>query len=302
MTNKKTNTTKKNNKKKPAVQDVKKTYFNLKNFARIAGIIVTVFGLSFGGSFFRKPDSALSTFSYELYDIVYEIFSDFDNLEYGIPGKQDTIINREGYAIGYSNKYKQPIWVSYNLTEKEVNTKKSSRNDDFRSDWRLWGQSAEPADYKGSNYDRGHLAPAADMRWSNKSMSQSFFMSNMSPQTAELNRVAWRKLEKAVRDWAVKYKKIHVISGPIFNSHDYKRIGRNRVAVPHAYYKVIYAPEQNEMIGFILPNADASSKLSRYAMSVYDVEEAAQLEFFMALAPEIRKKLKNKINENFWNL
>ena len=302
MTRKKTNTTKKNNKKSPAVQDVKKTYFNLKNFARIAGIIVTVFGLSFGGSFFRKPDSALSTFSYELYDIVYEIFSDFDNLEYGIPGKQDTIINREGYAIGYSNKYKQPIWVSYNLTEEEVKTKKSSRNDDFRSDWRLWGQSAEPADYKGSNYDRGHLAPAADMRWSNKSMSQSFFMSNMSPQTAELNRGAWRKLEKAVRDWAVKYKKIHVISGPIFNSHDYKRIGRNRVAVPHAYYKVIYAPEQNEMIGFILPNADANSKLSRYAMSVYDVEEAAQLEFFMALAPEIRKKLKNKINENFWNL
>ena len=302
MTNKKTNTTKKNNKKKPAVQDEKKTYFNFKNFARIAGIIVTVFGLSFGGSFFRKPDSALSTFSYELYDIVYEIFSDFDNLEYGIPGKQDTVINREGYAIGYSNKYKQPIWVSYNLTEEEVNTKKSSRNDDFRSDWRLWGQSAEPADYKGSKYDRGHLAPAADMRWSNKSMSQSFFMSNMSPQTAELNRGTWRKLEKAVRDWAVKYKKIHVISGPVFTSKEYKRIGKNRVAVPHAYYKVIYAPEQNEMIGFILPNADASSKLRRYAVSVYDVEEAVQLEFFMALAPEIRKNLKNKINEKFWDL
>lgn len=302
MTRKKTEKNKKNSKKSNPVQEAKKSCFKFKKLTRTAGIIIAVFGLSFGGSFLRKPDSSLSTFSYELYDIVYEIFSDFDNLEYGIPGKQDTIINREGYAIGYSNKYKQPLWVSYTLTADEVKKKKSSRNDDFRSDWRLWGQSAAPADYKGSKYDRGHLAPAADMRWSNKTMSQSFFMSNMSPQTAELNRGAWRKLEKKVRDWAVKYKKIHIISGPVFNNQDYKRIGKNRVAVPHAYYKVIYAPEQNEMAGFILPNANASSNLARYAVSVYDVEDATQLEFFMTVPSDIRKKLKNKINEDFWKL
>lgn len=301
-TNNKTNNKSTEKKNNNPVKEFNKAYSKFKKIMRFAGILAAVFGLSFGGSFLRKPDSALSTVSYEIYDIVYEIFSDFDNLEYGIPGKQDTIIKREGYALGYSNKYKQPLWVCYNLTEEEVKKKKSSRSDDFRSDWRLWGNSAQLEDYKGSSYDRGHLAPAADMRWSSKTMSQSFFMSNMSPQNPSLNRGAWKDLEEKVRELAAKYKKIHVVSGPIFNNHDYKRIGKSRVAVPHAYYKVLYAPEQNEMIGFILPNKDASSNLKRYAVSVYDVEDAAQLEFFMNVAPDVRKKLKHKINEDFWKL
>ena len=302
MAKKKTKEKAADNKKKSPVKEIKKTYSKFKKLTRWAYIIAAVFGLSFGGSFLRNPNSGLSTFSYELYDIVYEIFSDFDNLEYGIPGKQDSIINREGYAIGYSNKYKQPLWVCYNLTEDEVKKKKSSRSDDFRSDWRLWGKSAQLEDYKGSNYDRGHLAPAADMHWSNKTMSQSFFMSNMSPQDPSFNRGAWMKLEEKVRDLAVKYKKIHVISGPVFERSQYKRIGKNRVAVPHGYYKVLYAPEQNKMIGFILPNEDASVNFKKYAVSVYDVEDAVQLEFLMNIAPDVRKKLKHEIDEDFWDL
>ena len=303
MANKKTTAKNNGNKKKTEpVKEIKKTYYKFKQITRFAAVLAAVFGLSFGGSFLRKPDSALSTLAYEVYDIVYEIFSDFDNLEYGIPGKQDSIVKREGYALGYSKKYKQPLWVAYNLTADEAQQKKSSRIDDFRSDWRLWGNSAAPEDYKASGYDRGHLAPAADMRWSSKAMSQSFFMSNMSPQNAALNRGAWQELEEKVRELAKKYKKIHVISGPVFNGDNYKKIGRSRVAVPHGYYKVLYAPEHNEMIGFILPNKDADSDLSKYAVSVYDVEDAVQLEFFMSVSPDTRKKLKNKINESFWNL
>ncbi len=303
MARKKT-TEKNNGKKKKAepVKEIKKTYYKFKKITRFAAVLAAVFGLSFGSSFLRNPESSLSTFSYEMYDIVYELFSDFDNLEYGIPGRQDTIIKREGYALGYSKKYKQPLWVAYNITADEAKQKKSSRDDNFRSDWRLWGSSATPEDYKASGYDRGHLAPAADMRWSRKAMSQSFFMSNMSPQNASLNRGAWKKLEEKIRELAKKYNKIHVISGPVFNGDNYKKIGRSRVAVPHAYYKVLYAPEQNEMIGFILPNKDADNNLSKYAVSVYDVEDATQLEFFMAVAPDGRKKLKNKINESFWDL
>ena len=295
-------------KKKPAgnieksEKKAKNIYYYSKKIMKFCGILAVVFGIGFGGSFFTRSDSVLSTVSYEVYDIVYEIFADFDNLEYGNPGRADSVIKRQGYAIGYSDKHKQPLWVCYNLTEEEAKSKKAKRDDNFRPDWRLWGDSAQLADYKGSSYDRGHLAPAADMRWSTKVMSQSFLMSNMSPQHPSLNRGIWQKLEKKVRDWAIKYKKIHVISGPVFERADYKRIGNSRVAVPHSYYKILYAPEQNEMIGFILPNSDAKGGLGKYAVSVYDVEDAVQLEFFMKVAPEIRKKLKQHINKDFWGL
>ena len=304
-TNKKTNSAKKTDKKKKSndtVKEISKTYFKFKKIMYFAAAVAAVFGISFTGSFLRDPQSALSTFSYEVYDIAYEIFSDFDNLEYGIQGRQDTVINREGYAIGYSNQLKQPLWVCYNLTADEVKTKQAKRDNNFRSDWRLWGKSAQLEDYKGSEYDRGHLAPAADMAWSSKTMSQSFFMSNMSPQNASLNRGAWKKLEEHTRKMAEKYKKIHVISGPVFINPNKKYIGKNRVAVPEAYYKILYAPEQNEMIGFIMPNTATSNKLKKYAVSVYDIEDAVQLEFFMNLPPDLRKKLKISINEKFWDL
>ena len=281
---------------------VKNTYYSVKKFTKWAAIVAAVFGLSFGGSFFRKPDSALSTFSYEIYDIVVDTFSSFDNLKYGVPRKTDRIINREGYAIGYSYAHKQPLWVSYILTAAEVKNKKTSRIDDFRSDWRLFGQSAQADDYKNSSYDRGHLAPAADMAWSSKTMSQSFFMSNMSPQHPSLNRGDWKDLEEKVRDWAVAHNSVCVISGPVFYNANKKYIGHSRVTVPDAYYKVVYAPEAGKMIGFILPNKDVKSDLSCYAVSVYDVEDAAQLEFFMKVSPDVRKKLKNEIDTDFWHL
>ena len=287
---------------KKSIEKTEKTYYSIKKIMKFCGIFAAVFGLSFGGSFFTKPDSSLSRLGYEIYDIVYEIFADFDNLEYGAPGKADRIINREGYAIGYSNQFKQPLWVCYNLTAGEAENKNSYRINDFRSDWRLFGKSADPDDYKGSNFDRGHLAPAADMAWSTKTMSQSFFMSNMSPQHPSFNRGIWKELEEQVRKWAVKFKKIHVISGPVFINPNRKFIGNSRVGVPEYYYKIIYAPEQVQMIGFLMPNKDINGKLGKYAVPVYDIEDAVQFEFFMKLAPDVRRKLKMKADKDFWGI
>lgn len=267
-----------------------------------SAILMIVCGIGFGGSFLHDPTSAVSTVGYELYDITVNLFSEYDNLKYGIPVDADRIINREGYAIGYSYKHKQPLWVSYILTADEVKNKKSKRTDDFRSDWRLFGRSAQPEDYKGSDYDRGHLAPAADMGWSSKTMSQSFLMSNMSPQCAELNRGAWRELEEKVREYAVKHKYICVITGPIFKNANRKHIGNSSVTVPDSYYKVIYAPEHGYMAGFIMPNDTCDSDLSHYAVTVDEVEVATQMEFFMNAAPNIRKEHKNKIDRDFWDL
>ena len=108
------------------------------------------------------------------------IQSKYDNLSLGVPGPADTIIDRPGYALGYIEKHEQPAWVIYRMTADEATTKAAKRGNDFRPDPKIPTGSATLADYRRSGYDRGHLAPAADMAFSGQTMSDSFYMSNMS--------------------------------------------------------------------------------------------------------------------------
>ena len=92
------------------------------------------------------------------------------------------IVKRVGYALGYSEKYEQPLWVSYKLTKNETQSKVAKRTNRFKSDPKVTTKSASLKDYRKSGYDRGHLAPAGDMAWSKQAMNESFYLSNMSPQ------------------------------------------------------------------------------------------------------------------------
>lgn len=231
---------------------------------------------------------------------------EYDNLSLGTPysmEKIDRVLDREGYALGYSEKHEQPLWVTYRLTAAEVQGKKIKRTEDFREDPRILTRSAQLEDYKGSGYDRGHLAPAADMGWSKDAMSESFYMSNMSPQAPDCNRGIWLQLEKKVREFAVAEKEIFVVSGPIFEKgKKIRTIGKNKVSIPHAYYKVVYdltAPEK--MIAFIIPNAGGKKKLQRYAVSVKDVEDKTGLTFFPALVGNDLEKLKKSYSVSAWH-
>lgn len=248
-------------------------------------------------------------YAYETRDTVagwFGLLPEYDNLALGAPvgGKIDRVFQREGYAYGYSEEYEQPLWVTYKLTYGELQNKKFSRSDDFREDPRILTRSASPADYKSSGYDCGHLAPAADMGWSSDVMSASFFMSNMTPQKPEFNRGIWKRLEDLVRDFARKEETVFIVTGPVFYpGRELDRIGENRVAVPHACYKVVYdmtPPEK--MIGFILPNEKApkKKKLQDYAVTVKAVEQATGLEFFPALPENVREKLKTTITVSDW--
>ncbi len=229
----------------------------------------------------------------------------YDNLELGAPEgkKADCIFQREGYAFGYSEIHEQPLWVTYKLTADELNGKKVGRTDDFREDPRVRTRSAAPEDYKGSGYDRGHLAPAADMGWNQDVMSESFYMSNMSPQTPECNRGIWVELESQVRDFALWEKEIFVVTGPIFYpGKPVKSIGvTSRVSVPHAYYKVVYdLTPPCKMIGFIIPNRSGNKKLQKYAVTVNTVEKETGLTFFPKL-PADQTVLKQTISVSDWN-
>jgi len=147
-----------------------------------------------------------------------------DNLDLGIPSVEGQLVDRTGYAFLYSERHEQPLWVSYKLTKTEVQNKVAKRTDNFRLDPAIKTGSAILADYKGSGYDHGHLAPAGDMAWSKKAMSDSFFLTNMSPQIPALNRGMWRILEEQIRKWTLKEQELYIITGPIIRPN-YKTIG-----------------------------------------------------------------------------
>jgi len=227
--------------------------------------------------------------------------SPYDNLKLGVPGMTDVVIDRRGYALGYSEEFEQPLWVAYLLTADEVRNRKTGRTDDFRIDPYISTGSARLEDYAKNGFDRGHLAPAADMGWSAKTMSESFYFSNMTPQAPDFNRGVWRKLEEKVRDWAVDYGELYVVTGPV-PARSGRTIGDNKVAVPPACYKVIYAPRAKPpaMIGFVLPNARSSRQLEEFAVPVDAVEALTGLDFFSKLNDPEQGRLESAVNPGQW--
>ncbi len=225
----------------------------------------------------------------------------FDNLTLGDPGKADVIIDRDGFAVGFSNEKKQALWVIYKLTAEELGDFGIKRTNRFRPDPEI-AASALPADYTKSGYDRGHLAPAADMAFSLQTMQDSFVMSNMSPQKPQFNRGIWKRLEEQIRDFAVVEKEIYVVTGPIFLPEDTITIGSNQVAVPSYYYKVVYdLTPPRKMIGFILPNEGGKKSLRDFAVTVDAVEKATGLDFFSLVPKTEQDALEGTITVNDWH-
>lgn len=228
-----------------------------------------------------------------------------ENAVFGIPSETDFVIDRKGFSLGYSKQFGQPLWVVYKLTKENVETKNAVRNNKFKADPLLKDFSPLPDDYRETGYDRGHLAPAADMAYTVITMDNSFFMSNISPQTPKFNRGIWSRLEKQVRDFALTENEIYVITGPVFKNDDTHliSIGKNNpIIVPYAYYKVIYdlTPPQ-KMIAFIIPNTGSKKSLAQFAVTVSTVEQMTGLEFFPNLSEEKKKSLEATISITDWS-
>ena len=197
--------------------------------------------------------------------------------------------------------------MAYLLTRERVSNKITSRSDNFRPDPFVKTGSAELIDYKsvddnGTHYDRGHLAPAADMAWDNKAMSESFFLSNMSPQTAGFNRGIWKNLEELLRAWALEYDTLFVATGPVLTSA-LPKLGVNKVSIPEDYYKVILRLSENDTlaIGFILPNASSKAQLSSFAVTIDSVETFTGIDFFPALPDEFEERVESNLCVSCWS-
>jgi len=207
----------------------------------------------------------------------------WENLSDGYPGTNltDTIRSYKGFDLGYNEAGEQASWVVYVLTKDEVVDGSVSRSDNFRADKSISSGSASLADYRGSGYDRGHLAPAGDMKWDKEAMSQSFLMSNMSPQAPSFNRGIWKKLEEEVRSLAMERDSIYVVTGPVLHTVK-SSIGKNEVGIPSYYFKVVVdlSPPDYGMIAFLLPNEKSGEELSSYAISVDSLEAFTGYNFF----------------------
>ena len=225
----------------------------------------------------------------------------YDNLALGFPGEADSVVDRVGYALGYIEYHEQPAWVVYKLTRNEVLTKVSKRKNRFKEDPEIPTGSACSADYLQSGYDRGHLAPAADMAFSEQAMADSFYYSNMSPQHPKFNRGIWKKLEEQVRQFAVGEGEVYVVTGPVLSKEKTITIGPNQVTVPTHYYKVVYdLTEPKKMIGFILPNCNSNADLKDFAVTVRQVEEQTGLDFFSLVPQPEQDRLETSINVDDW--
>jgi endonuclease G len=218
------------------------------------------------------------------------------------PNYQDSnqVVRHLGYSLEYNEACEQAVWVAYSLTKQETSGV-IERGDIFSVDPKVKTGTANKADYLKSGFDRGHLAPAADMKWSEQAMDESFYFSNMSPQLPAFNRGVWKRLEDKMRDWAIIYDSILIVTGPVLNS-SLTKIGPNEVCVPTHYYKVIldFKKPQSKGIGFILPNSGSKEELRNFAVSIDSVEQITGLDFFFQLNDSFEMQLEKQVCLDCW--
>lgn len=214
--------------------------------------------------------------------------------------RQEQIIHHKGYTVSYNKDLKIPNWVSYELTRQETKGKEK-RSDNFIADPLVKGTIATNADYARSGYDKGHMAPAADMKWSPEVMKESFYFSNMCPQHPQLNRRGWKNLEEKIRDWAIADSAIIIICGPIINQSS-RTIGKNKVAVPERFFKVVLSPFVKPVrgIGFLFNNRQAVEPLSTYAVTIDSIEKLTSMDFFSPLPDEIENEVEANADYYQW--
>ena len=213
----------------------------------------------------------------------------------------EKVICHLAYCLVYNEEHEQASWVAYELTAAETR-KAFGRSDRFIEDPKIVTGSASAEDYAGSGFDRGHLAPAADMGWSAQAMEESFYFSNMSPQSPQCNRGIWKKGEEQVRDWARFYGKLLVVTGPVLSA-GLPAIGPNKVSVPEYYYKALLNPDSThpKAIAFLVPNKGNKADFSTFAVPIDSVEKITHLNFFPWLSKEQEKKLEASLCISCWD-
>lgn len=215
----------------------------------------------------------------------------------------EQILVRKGYTVSYNKDRRVPNWVAWHLTAAHLKGSVKRSDASFHEDEEVPMPRAIDFDYVRSGYDRGHMCPAGDNKWSAKAMDESFLFTNVCPQAPQLNRGDWNEMEQACRKWAKENGDIYIVCGPIFYKKRAKTIGKNKVAVPDAFFKVVLTMKGNpKAIGFIYKNGDGNRPKGDYANSIDEVERITGIDFFPSLPDKIEKQVEAQCNPDDWNI
>ena len=217
-----------------------------------------------------------------------------------IKEKEYPTISYAGYEVMYNPKYKIPKWVKYELMSTETDGPYSRKGLNFCQDPSANLPQADDYDYKNSGWSKGHMAPAADFKWSRQAMIETFYYTNCCPQNQSLNSGQWNTLEKKVREWANRYGCVTVVTGPLVWNNEYGAIGNNKVVVPDAFFKAIFAGGQT--IAFVMYNHNNNENMQKCAMSVDDLETISGIDFFSELDDDLEADIESTYNLKNWGL
>lgn len=214
----------------------------------------------------------------------------------------EQILKRAGYTVSYNKDTRLPNWVAWHLTAAHADGKVKRNGIKFQEDTDVPTPRATDADYMRSGYDRGHMCPSGDNKWSEEAQVQSFLFTNCCPQLHSLNAGDWNEMEGQCRRWAKKYGDIYIVCGPvIYANKRRKTIGRNKVVVPEAFFKVVLCMKPTpRAIGFIYKNAAGNRPKSAYVNTVDEVERITGLDFFAALPDAVERKVEAEASLEEW--
>lgn len=217
---------------------------------------------------------------------------------------QSVIIRHEGFLLSFNVRAHIPNWVAYELTSGETGGPYSRKGKDFQPDPGTGASQADADDYRGSGWSRGHMAPAADFKWSDVAMTETFYYTNVCPQDQVLNNRYWNTLENKVRGWANRFGKIYVVTGPVVGADVNGTIGTHEVVVPDAFFKVLLAYDDNQWrsIAFVMENTPDQRLLKDCAVTVNEVERLTQLDFFEFLDDSLEETVESGRDCRAWGV
>ena len=230
-----------------------------------------------------------------------------ENLEIPAPieSNKELVLHHTNYTLSFNKSTNLPNWVAWRLDKKKLAQKVSRDRYKFVADPEVSGKNAVVTqDYAQSGYDRGHMCPANDSRWSADAMRESFYMTNICPQNPSLNSGDWNELEQACHKWAEEGP-IYIVCGPIlYKKSKAEYIGKeHKIRVPEAFFKVVLAGVEKgnpRAVGFVYKNAKSNRPLDANVNTVDEVERITGFDFFPQLPDEVENKVESRYNIKDW--
>lgn len=223
-----------------------------------------------------------------------------DYLPGPIHHKPEYILKRKAYVLSYNKDTKIPNWVAWHLTADHVDGE-VKRFNGYLEDEDVPEPRATLEDYKGSGWSHGHLCPAGDNKWDKQAMKESFLLTNMCPQDRGLNSGVWNRIEMDCRKWAKKYGDVYIVCGPVLLNREHETIGKNKIVVPEAFFKVILCLQRKpKAIGYVVRNNEGKKKRDQFINTVDEVERITGYDFFPALPDSIEDMVEGEADISEW--